>query len=225
MNPTMPLTEIRRLNEHTLLGRWALTETVAQLQALPGLPAQLALPENLTHEKRRREWLASRTLSYWLLRQCTPAIYLLQNDESGKPTLTNSSYQISISHSPREVAVLLSGQYGVGIDIEIVRPKIQRVRDRFLTATEKAYIGHDLTQLTIAWSAKETLYKLFSQKNIIFAEHLFLAPFALAAAGALAAKIKTTLFEQKYTVYFECRGDTVLTYCLADKQQLRVNQP
>ncbi len=210
----MPLIEIRRLNKYTLLGRWALTETAAQLQELPQLPVHLIIPDNLTHEKRRAEWLASRLVAYLLLQQFTPEVYLLDNQESGKPHFVNSPFHVSLTHTQHEVAVILSGKYEVGIDIESIKPKIQRVRDRFLSSVEKEYISDDLIQLTIAWSAKETLYKIFGKKSIIFAEHLHLAPFVVSPAGSLPAKIITDSFTLDYTIYFQFSENTVLTYCV-----------
>lgn len=212
----MPLLEIRKINTHSRLGRWALTESMAQLLHHSDLPTHLVLPETLTHEKRQAEWLASRLLAYQVLQHFTATTYELRKDENGKPYFYNSNYHISISHTQSQVAVLISDTHQVGIDIETVKPKILRVRDKFLEPLEKQVIGDDLNKLTIAWSAKETLYKLYGKKNIIFAENLLLSPFTIAETGIVNATILTNSFQGNYTVHFELNENTVLTYCLDD---------
>ncbi|QNF31910.1 4'-phosphopantetheinyl transferase superfamily protein [Adhaeribacter swui] len=210
----MPLTEIKQINASTFLGRWALTETSLQLLQHPGLPTEIILPETISHEKRRAEWLASRILAYQLLQKFTPDFYLLLNNETGQPVFENCACQISISHTHDQVAVLVSKDYRVGIDIERIQSKVLRVKDKFLSETEKQFLTNDLVELTIAWSAKETLYKLHGKKNITFSENLILFPFETTHRGYLEAQIQTLTFQQKYTVHFEVENNTVLTYCL-----------
>lgn len=210
----MPISQIKQIAGSTYLGRWALTEISSRLQDHPDLPKQIILPETITHEKRKAEWLASRILAYQLLQKITPDFYLLWNNENGQPFFKNCACQVSISHTQNEVAVLVSQDYAIGIDIERIQPKVLRIKDKFLSLTERQTINNDLANLTIAWSAKETLYKLYGKKNITFSENLRLLPFQLAASGSLEALIQTAAFREKYQVLFEVENDTVLTYCL-----------
>lgn len=210
----MPLLEIRKINTHTRLGRWALTETLSELLQHTQVFGHLTVPETLTHEKRQGEWLASRLLAYRVLQQFTPTFYELRNDVNGKPFFVNSNYLVSITHTQTQVAVLISEKYVVGIDIETVKPKVLRVRDKFLAAPEKQAFKDDLLTLTIAWSAKEALYKLYGSKQVIFAEHLLLSPFTLANTGIITACIQINSFKRIYKVHFEIEDNTVLTYCL-----------
>lgn len=215
----MPITHIKKLSSRTLLGRWSLTETVAELQNHPALPEQVKLPASITHEKRQGEWLASRILAYHLLRQLTSGFYVLENDATGRPFFKDGSCHVSISHTQNQVVVLVSEEYAVGIDVERIQPKVLRVKDKFLSELEQQAIGHDLTSLSIAWSAKETLYKLYGGKQITFIQNLILSPFQPARSGCLPALIQTATFRQKYTVYFELNDDTVLTYCLNNQPE------
>ena len=210
----MPISQIKQINDGTYLGRWALTETGTALLEHPDLPKQIILPETITHEKRKAEWLASRILAYQLLQKITPDFYLLWNNENGQPFFKNSACQVSISHTQNEVAVLVSRDYTVGIDIERIQPKVLRVKDKFLSLTERQTLHSDLVNLTIAWSAKETLYKLYGKKNITFSENLKLFPFKMANSGSLEAIIQTATFSENYTVFFKLDTDIVLTYCL-----------
>ncbi|RDC66525.1 4'-phosphopantetheinyl transferase family protein [Adhaeribacter pallidiroseus] len=210
----MPVKQIKQINDNTYLGRWALTETSLELQVHPQLPVPLVLPEIITHEKRKAEWLASRILAYQLLQKFTSDFYLLVNNENGQPFFKNCACQLSISHTQNEVAVLVSQGYSVGIDIERIQPKVLRVKDKFLSLTERQTLNDDIVNLTIAWSAKETLYKLYGKKNITFSENLRLFPYYLADSGTIEAFIQTSAFHEKYTVLFKLENDTVLTYCL-----------
>ncbi|QMU28897.1 4'-phosphopantetheinyl transferase family protein [Adhaeribacter radiodurans] len=210
----MPIAQIKEIAPGTLIGRWTLTETVAQLKAYLNLPAELQIPEFITHDKRQTEWLASRILAYQMLQYFTSVPYPLHNNEIGKPYFAESSYHISISHTQQQVAVLLSNNVPVGIDIERVQSKVSRVQNKFLNAEEKLAINNDLVKLTIAWSAKESLYKLYGKKNLIFNQNLLLSPFPISLTGNMEAFIRTPEFQKKYIVYFEVEKDTVLTYCL-----------
>lgn len=212
----MPLLEVRNINAHTILGRWALTETIAQLRHLSDSFPHLVIPDAITHEKRQREWLASRLLAYQVLQNFTLTTSELLNDINGKPYFTNNHYRVSLSHTQSQVSVLISDKYEVGIDIETIQPKVLRVKNRFLSLEEKQHIGDDLYKLIIAWSAKEALYKLYGKKNIIFADHLQLSPFNLAPTGLIKGTIINHTFVRSYNIHFECYPDTVLTLCFDD---------
>jgi 4'-phosphopantetheinyl transferase EntD len=61
-----------------------------------------------------------------------------------------------------------------GIDIEKIKPRIEKVRDKFINPEEDRLIGkeRELEQLTLAWCAKEALYKLFGIRNLDFRENM-----------------------------------------------------
>ncbi|MDQ3292432.1 MAG: 4'-phosphopantetheinyl transferase superfamily protein [Bacteroidota bacterium] len=209
----MPLTQIKEIKPGILLGRWTITETLEQLKSYPRLPEGLQIPEYITHEKRMMEWLATRILAYETLQRFTSENYSLLNSKTGKPYFTDCPYQISISHTQQQVVVLISENTPVGIDIERIQSKVSRIQDKFLNPEEKSAIGNDLAKLTIAWSAKESLYKLYGKKNIIFNENLLLSPFQLTLKGEIEAYVHTSELQKKIIVFFEVEPETVLTYC------------
>lgn len=103
---------------------------------------------------RKVEFLITREiLQYILDNNYSPINYL----SSGKPTLHNSN--ISISHSSNFATVIVSKKLIVGIDIEEYRPNIIRIKDKFLSEDELSFL-HTTEDLILAWSAKETLFKL-----------------------------------------------------------------
>ena len=212
----MPLREIREVYPHVYLGLWEITESLAELsQSLKTLTKNINLPIPIfTSTARQRQWLGSRVLAYALLQKLSPEPVLLQNNNSGKPEFQNSSYRVSISHSHHLAAVILSQNYEVGIDIEIISPKVMRVRNKFMTEAEKNNAAEDVEKALIYWSGKETLYKLYSQKQLIFKENLFISPFNKLPAGTTGAQIVTSDFNKRYTLHYEILNQHILTYTL-----------
>jgi 4'-phosphopantetheinyl transferase len=212
----MALLNIRQINQATYLGFWEITEDTTLLRdTLRELTQnQLELPEfaSLT---RQKQWLSSRILVYTLLQQFTPDFIPLSSNPEGKPIFPDEVYQVSITHSHQLVGVILSGQFKVGIDIEFISPKVLRVADKFMALPEKEAAAGDLIKILIYWSAKETLYKLYSKKKLIFKDHLRINPFTLqkAGIGTVNALVKTPETENTYIVYYETLNQYILTYC------------
>lgn len=212
----MPLHSIRNINDDTLLGLWHLEEPAdalqQQLEALA--PAELAIPA-FSHASRRQQWLGGRLLAYMLLPALASTRPLLVALPGEKPFFDQPGLHLSISHTRRQVAVILSRSAPVGIDLESIHPKVLRVKDKFLTPAEQDLAGEDLNKNLVYWCAKETLYKLYGRKQVLFKEHLQVGALGSLAPGQLPARIQTPEFEQEYLVHYEVGTDFILTYCLA----------
>ncbi|MBX0334577.1 4'-phosphopantetheinyl transferase superfamily protein [Pontibacter sp. HSC-14F20] len=208
----MPLLQTRELDSYTLLGVWLLDEAPDALRLL--LPAHLIPDESLqlAHPRRQREWLASRALTYQLLQHFTSEPLPLLRDATGKPVFAGTEFQLSITHSSRMAAVILSEKYDVGIDIELVSAKALRVADKFLTDQEKVYTADDEQQTCLYWSAKETLYKMYSQKRLIFKENLLVEPSHSPENNLLQGHVITDNFSKLYQIHHEVLHNHVLTY-------------
>jgi len=89
-------------------------------------------------------------------------LFIGHNDD-GSPLL--DGLNISISHTKGYAAVILSPSLTLGIDIEIVGDRIERVTDYFLRDDEFA---PDVTDKTVQWCAKETAFKFFSSLKPAF---------------------------------------------------------
>ncbi|GAB3201797.1 phosphopantetheinyl transferase [Pontibacter aydingkolensis] len=207
----MPLLQIQQLNQHAVLGIWQTQETLEELLSL--LPAHVNVSEiDQVHDKRRREWLASRVLVYTLLGQFTTTPTVLRKNENGKPYFEEQGLHVSISHSPYLAAVIISAKHEVGIDIELVSQKALRVAGKFLSEAEKVYTALDETQTCLYWSAKETLYKLYSRKRLIFKDNLILCPGK--DQNILEGQVITADLSKLYQIRFEFLQNHVLTYCI-----------
>ena len=122
----------------------------------------------------------------------------VEHNEDGKPMI--EGYHISISHTLGYVAVILSRDYEVGVDIEYVSDRVNRISSRFLRDDE-VFAG--TTDKLIAWCAKETMYKLFSS------EHLSLKDIKVDPQSSLVTNMKRNI-----TLKFqcECSSKYILTY-------------
>jgi len=211
----MPLQSVQKIDQNTYLGFWLLTEPAIDLsqQLKKMAPATLALPE-FTSASRQQQWLAARVLVYTLLQKITPEPFLLCTDSLGKPFLENSHFYLSISHTRTHVAVILSDRFEVGIDIETINPKVLRVKEKFMSTSELTAAGDSLLKILIYWCTKETLYKLYGRKKLLFQGQLGVKPFNLKDNGTLDASINTPDFQKDYFVFYENKKDYLLTYCL-----------
>ncbi len=206
----MPLLELRQLNNHTLLGIWALTETKEELRQQ--LPSGVDVSGIATaHLRRQNEWLASRILAYQLLGKYTDQAHKLLRNEHGRPFFEDAGFHLSITHSPEMAAVILSDKYEVGIDIEVISGKALRVADKFLSEAEKSITANDPERTCLYWSAKETLYKLYSKKQLLLKENLLLEP---SGHNILQGCVQTENFSKLYQVYYETIQNHVLTYSI-----------
>ena len=124
----------------------------------------------IQHSKRRLQWLASRYLLKTTSNQ-NRTLYL-QKSELGKPSFANHNAHFSISHSREYVALIYSESQKVAVDIELVQSKIQSIRSKFIHPSDYEQ-GEDILNLTIIWSAKETIYKYFDTRAIYsFKKHI-----------------------------------------------------
>ncbi|MGG8497158.1 4'-phosphopantetheinyl transferase family protein [Tenacibaculum sp. TC6] len=101
-------------------------------------------------------------------------------DAFGKPHLQDGKH-ISITHSFTFTAIIISEEAPVGIDIEKRRDKIVKIAHKFTPIEEyKSIANHDalVSKLTIVWGAKESLYKIYGKKKLLFLENIYIEDFS-----------------------------------------------
>ena len=150
-------------------------EEASRLLALcreAGIPVEdlLELPV-----KRQREKAAERLL---LCRAFGHPVTLL-HDKQGAPSVEGEAVNISITHTPRLVALALDDRQVIGLDAEQMdRRQVLRVRDKFLNANEQEFIfSDDLAAHVIAWTAKEAIIKAERNSAIDWTNGICLEPF------------------------------------------------
>ena len=165
----------------------------------------------IVSEKRKSEYLAVRVTMKKMLGSEKIIIY----DTDGKPTLSDESFQISISHSANWIAVMAHPTRSVGIDIEVPTEKMKKLYKRFLSETEQKELsnGEHLNLLMLAWSAKEALYKIIGMEAVDFAKQLRIYPFEVKETGTFTGEHIPT--KNQYKIQYIQNQDFVLTYCIS----------
>jgi len=134
-------------------------------------------------EKRKIEFLSARIL----LNQAAGCSVQVIYDANRKPYLVNKSLHISITHSKNYAAVMIHPEFPVGIDLENRTERVKEVSKRFLNESEQKLFSKETNtaKLEIAWSAKETLFKIIGHDVQDFAATLEILPFILNESGTL----------------------------------------
>ena len=161
----MPLFYQHTINDATKIGVWHIAEP--ENFFLDKVP----LSNTITHWHKRLQHLAAR----YLLQELFPDFpyHLIEIADTRKPFLPNEKYHFSISHCGDYAAVIISADYRVGIDIELVTPKIDRIKHKFLNDHELSlYSAADEKLLTLFWSAKEAVFKWYGNGEVDFKKHI-----------------------------------------------------
>ena len=136
-----------------------------------------------------------------------------------QPYLANFPHFISLSHSFDYAAVMVSKDKAVGIDIELIKDKIERIAHKFMSKRELAFIKKDrIEQLYACWCAKEAIYKLHGKKNISFLDHIRIEPFDYSGTGSFIASLDTGSQKNHYTVHYDKFKEYMIGY-VADNDQ------
>ena len=124
-------------------------------------------------------------------------------DSFGKPYLIDGNF-ISITHSFSFSGIIISTKKPVGIDIEMQRDKIARIAHKFTSLESyKNVTDHDIlvSKLTIIWGAKESLYKIYGKKKLLFLHHINIRDFE-TTDGQTTGKICYKEYISNHVIHF-----------------------
>ncbi len=162
------------INATTRLGIWQITEDESFFAA------HVPVKRDVSHPAKRLQHLAGRFLLPHLFPDFPLSSIIIA--DTRKPYLADEKYHFSISHCGEYAAVIASNSNRVGIDIELVMPRIYNIVHKFVNESEQVFLSEweSLTQLhlqltTILWSAKEALYKWYGLGQVDFSEHMRLS--------------------------------------------------
>ena len=213
----MPIVYNKNIDEHSVLAIWKIEETEEEM--LAGLQLkqhEWDIISSFNNGKRLLHWLSTRLLLRKLLN--TEEYIDCQFDEDGKPYLTNFDYKISLSHSYDYAAVMISKDYAVGVDIELIKHKIKSIKHKFLSDVELAQkqIGDNTEGLYVCWCVKEAIYKWYGKKGLEFKKHIHIQPFELHEQGTLTAIVDLPEGTRTLTAnYFKTSDGYMLGYVVA----------
>jgi len=200
----MPILLQKGLKPEGILGLWEVREEEAWF--LNGLALSEEEQEQLDRIKGRRrvEYLAVRQLIHAMSgREKRGALI---KDSFGKPHLEKSDWQISVSHSGDLAAAIASARL-VGVDVQRLVPKIDRLSPKFLAPSEQQYLNGNpnlIESLHVYWGAKESLYKAYGRRELDFCQHLHIAPFTFREGkGETIGWVKKQKHLQSFEVHFQ----------------------
>lgn len=196
----MALVEIIR-NGQYVMGIWRVEETESQLKEFVGGTLFPGL-ERITHPRRRLEWLAARTL----IREFGYN-NLVKYHPSRRPFLAFSKAHLSITHSYPLVAVIVSPNGYVGIDIESYSRPFSHVAHKYLSARENKWVDlADNKRLALIWSAKEALYKLPGMEGLSGSEMNVRPILNIEPSGVLSASVRLGGSVQQFSLHYTYVG-------------------
>ena len=200
----------KKLDSKAEIAVWHVTETEEELIRLSSVPTdemeEISLFRN---ENQRRQKLAVRAL----LNEVFEEKMYLNHHDNGKPYLENCVTNISITHTDKYVAIIISDDDELGIDIESLDRNFAPVEEKALSEEEIDDLDDDKKneQLAIYWCAKEAIFKRMSQSRVNFAEQIEVEKFNLKKEGELEA---TFIHKDEYEEDFE------LEYMMFDRHVL-----
>lgn len=216
----MALAYHKKIDSTTAFAIWKIEESADELLAQLQLKEhEKSYLDSLISDKRNIHWLSTRVL---LRKMMNTNEYIdCQVDESGKPYLTNFPHFISISHSYDYAAVMVSENKAVGIDIELIKDKIERIANKFMSPKELEFINdkNKIEQLYVCWCAKEAIYKLHGKKNVSFIENIELYPFEFESDGSFAAKLNVGSIKKDFKIYYEQFDGYMVGYVSDDEYE------
>jgi phosphopantetheinyl transferase len=203
----------KNIDPQTSFALWKIDEQadelIAQLQLKDHEKLYL---ETLNNGKRNLHWLSTRVLLRTMLN--TSSYIDCRVDEHGKPYLANSPHFISLSHSFDYAAVMISENKPVGIDIELIKDKIERIGHKFMNAEELSFMdtNHQTEHMYICWCAKEAIYKLHGKKNVSFLKNIRLNYFDYQQNGSFQASLQLANSQKNFKVYYQKMNDYMIGY-------------
>lgn len=211
----MGLVYLRELNKDTKFAIWKIEESAEEL--LSKLQLDESEQEKLKHlakGKRTLHWLATRVLLRYLLQ--TKEYIHCPSDQNGKPYLPDYPYKISLTHSYEYAGVMLSTKGECGIDLEIVKEKVQIIKSKFLKPEELAFINpqNEILHLYACWCAKEAVYKLQGNKGVSFLEDMTITSFNYKPQGVMYLELNKNGIKTQYQVYYEEFQNYMLGYAV-----------
>ncbi|WP_439505561.1 4'-phosphopantetheinyl transferase family protein [Sediminibacterium sp.] len=207
----MPIYFKKIINDFTRLAVWKIEETESFFAQ------KVTVQQQVTHPQKRLQHLAGRFLLPFLYPDFP--IELIQIANTRKPFLLDEAYHFSISHCGDYAAAIVSSTQRVGIDVELVTHRVNKIRQKFLHADE--LIDWNIEELeeqekyrtlTLLWSAKEAMFKWWGRGDIDFSECMLVKATSLGATGILYANFKKDDFYAALELHYTLTNELSLVW-------------
>jgi len=166
--------------------------------------------ENLKQKSPKR--LIEKQMVRQMLKKIIPNHKIIYH-ENGQPYLEPFDKFVSVSHS-FPYAVLAISEKKIGVDIEQVKDRIDKIKHKFLNPKEIDWLNRTesgIEHLTAIWCIKEALFKIHSSKQWSFKEFYVVDEFLLDQFS----KIKCKVFDKDREDEFLAHLEKIENYYLA----------
>lgn len=212
----MPLFYQHNINQDTKLGIWHIQEPESFfLEKVP-------LKKDVSHPFKRLQHLAGRYLLVHLFPDLP--VEEIRIADTRQPFLAGNTYHFSISHCGNYAAAIVSSNSRVGVDIELITPRIERLAPKFLDEEEVHFFNEDYAHfleqwgmrgrvfqefLTLIWNAKEAIFKWYGRGELDFRRHMKLEgsinlegdwiklPFVFQKSRTIHLMVEGRIFEEQ----------------------------
>jgi phosphopantetheinyl transferase len=192
------------------LAIWAIREPLSFFEE------GMQLPIPIQNEERRIQHLAVRVLFKLMMPEIDLADLILA--DNGKPYLKGVPFHFSFSHCKGYAACAVCDKSPIGIDIELIHPRILKVAHKFLNDKEKDLLvglteEATLNQLAFFWAAKEAMYKQHEQLGIDFSRDFYIPTLTTNNQGSMSAFVLHKDVNKEVTLEYHFGDDYVLVTC------------
>jgi len=206
----MPFFYQQNINDTAHLAIWAIREPLSFFEE------GMQLPIPIQNEERRIQHLAVRLLFKLMMPEIDLADLILA--DNGKPYLKGVPFNFSFSHCKGYAACAVCDNRPIGIDIEIIHPRILKVAHKFLNDKEKDLLvglseEDTLQQLAFFWAAKEAMYKQHEQLGIDFSRDFYIPTLTTNKQGRMSASVLHKELNKEVTLDYYFGDDYVEVTC------------
>ncbi len=189
------------LNEYSVLGVWKIEEDLnTLLETVVMDNDDKKKYKGFTSTSRKLEFLSVRALLQELLGKEARIVY----NKNNKPFLKDGSRFVSISHSHKLTAILLSTNEKVGIDLEYMSSNIGAIAFKFINRKEKITKESENKRyhLYLHWCAKEALYKICDKEGISIQKNITIEPFEVKESGEIKGRVHTKRINDSFDLFY-----------------------
>ena len=207
----MPIYYQQNINDFTQLAVWKIEE------AESFFTQKVTIQQQVTHPHKRLQHLAGRFLLPYLYADFPTE--LIQIADTRKPFLPNEVYHFSISHCGDYAAAIVSSTQRVGVDVELVTHRVNKIRHKFLHVFELANWNIEAIEeqekyrtLTLLWSAKEAMFKWWGRGDIDFSDCMQVEAVELGSTGILKAFFQKDDFKATLQLNYRLTNELSLVW-------------
>lgn len=207
----MPIYYQQNINDFTQLAVWKIEEGESFFTQ------KVTIQQQVTHPHKRLQHLAGRFLLPYLFADFPSE--LIQIADTRKPYLPNEAYHFSISHCGDYAAAIVSSTERVGVDVELVTHRVNKIRHKFLHVSELTNWNIEAMEeqekfrtLTLLWSAKEAMFKWWGRGDIDFSECMQVEAVDLNSTGILKAFFRKDDFEANLQLHYRLTNELSLVW-------------